>query len=55
MSLDRLKAQRFAIAKNQLLEPPVAATTHHLGAETNLDVVGRFDLANQVLRHAGTE
>ena len=46
---------RREIAQDQLLEPSVAATADHLGAEPDLDVLGRFDLAHEVLRHPGAE
>ena len=53
MRLDGLLAPRREVAEHQVLEPPVAATADHLGAETDLDVLGRLDLAHQVVRHAG--
>ena len=43
------------VAEDEVLEPAVAASTHHLGLDTHLDVLRRFDLAHQVLRHPGAE
>ncbi len=53
--LDRGFCLRPDVAQHQVLEPSVAATAHHLAAEPRLDIVGRLDLAHEVLRHPGAE
>ena len=55
VGIDRLLASIRAIAKDELLQPPVAATADDLGPEADLQLWRRLHLADKVVRHPRVE
>ena len=52
---DRLVFVRRALAEHQVLEPPVASTADHFGADADLHVRRPLQFVHQIVRHPGAE